>query len=59
MGQPCPGRAMGMTDEAFGIRAGTAANDTSSVVATDYAFGEGAGGVSSCFSRKTKKRWPM
>ena len=32
-----------MTDEAFGIWAGTAVNDTSSVVATGYAFSEGAG----------------
>ena len=34
---------MGMTDQAFGIWAGTAVNDTSSVVATGYAFSEGAG----------------
>ena len=34
---------MGMSDEAFGIWAGTAVNDTSSVVATGYAFSEGAG----------------
>ncbi len=40
---PIMGRAMGMTDEAFGIWAGTAVNDTSSVVATGYAFSEGAG----------------
>ena len=32
-----------MSDEAFGIWAGTAVNDTSSVVATGYAFSEGAG----------------
>ena len=32
-----------MTDQAFGIWAGTAVNDTSSVVATGYAFSEGAG----------------
>ena len=40
---PIMGRAMGMSDEAFGIWAGTAVNDTSSVVATGYAFSEGAG----------------
>ncbi len=40
---PIIGRAIGMSDEAFGIWAGTAVNDTSSVVATGYAFSEGAG----------------
>lgn len=40
---PIMGRALGMSDEAFGIWAGTAVNDTSSVVATGYAFSEGAG----------------
>lgn len=40
---PIMGRAMAMTDQAFGIWAGTAVNDTSSVVATGYAFSEGAG----------------
>ena len=40
---PIMGRALGMTDAAFGIWAGTAVNDTSSVVATGYAFSEGAG----------------
>ncbi len=40
---PIMGAAMGMTDEAFGIWAGTAVNDTSSVVATGYAYSEGAG----------------
>lgn len=40
---PIMGRAMGMSDTAFGIWAGTAVNDTSSVVATGYAFSEGAG----------------
>ena len=40
---PIMGRAIGMSDEAFGIWAGTAVNDTSSVVATGYAFSEGAG----------------
>lgn len=40
---PIMGQAIGMTDQAFGIWAGTAVNDTSSVVATGYAFSEGAG----------------
>jgi uncharacterized integral membrane protein (TIGR00698 family) len=40
---PIMGRALGMTDPAFGIWAGTAVNDTSSVVATGYAFSEAAG----------------
>ena len=40
---PIMGTALGMTDQAFGIWAGTAVNDTSSVVATGYAFSEGAG----------------
>lgn len=40
---PIMGRAIGMTAEAFGIWAGTAVNDTSSVVATGYAFSEAAG----------------
>ena len=40
---PIMGQALGMTDQAFGIWAGTAVNDTSSVVATGYAFSEGAG----------------
>ena len=40
---PIMGRALGMSDEAFGIWAGTAVNDTSSVVATAYAFSEAAG----------------
>ena len=40
---PIMGMALGMSDEAFGIWAGTAVNDTSSVVATGYAFSEGAG----------------
>ena len=40
---PLMGRAIGMSDEAFGIWAGTAVNDTSSVVATGYAFSEAAG----------------
>lgn len=40
---PIMGRTMGMSAEAFGIWAGTAVNDTSSVVATGYAFSEAAG----------------
>jgi len=40
---PLMGRALGMSDTAFGIWAGTAVNDTSSVVATGYAFSEAAG----------------
>lgn len=40
---PIMGKAMGMSDEAFGLWAGTAVNDTSSVVATGYAFSEVAG----------------
>ena len=40
---PIMGRAIGMSAEAFGIWAGTAVNDTSSVVATGYAFSEEAG----------------
>lgn len=40
---PIMGRAMGLSDMAFGLWAGTAVNDTSSVVATGYAFSEAAG----------------
>lgn len=40
---PIMGRVLGMTDVAFGLWAGTAVNDTSSVVATGYAFSESAG----------------
>lgn len=40
---PIMGKALGMSDTAFGIWAGTAVNDTSSVVATGYAFSEAAG----------------
>ena len=43
---PIMGRAMGLSDMAdhgFGLFAGTAVNDTSSVVAAGYAFSEGAG----------------
>ena len=40
---PILGRMMGLSDAAFGLWAGTAVNDTSSVVATGYAFSEAAG----------------
>lgn len=40
---PIMGMALGMSDQAFGLWAGTAVNDTSSVVATGYAFSEAAG----------------
>lgn len=40
---PIMGRALGLSDMAFGLWAGTAVNDTSSVVATGYAFSEAAG----------------
>jgi uncharacterized integral membrane protein (TIGR00698 family) len=40
---PIMGMALNMSDQAFGIWAGTAVNDTSSVVATGYAFSEAAG----------------
>lgn len=40
---PIFGRMMGLSDAAFGLWAGTAVNDTSSVVATGYAFSEAAG----------------
>ena len=40
---PIMGRAMGLSDMAYGIWAGTAVNDTSSVVAAGYAFSEAAG----------------
>ena len=40
---PIMGKSIGMSDQAFGIWAGTAVNDTSSVVATGYAFSEAAG----------------
>lgn len=40
---PLMGQALGMSAEAFGLWAGTAVNDTSSVVATGYAFSEAAG----------------
>lgn len=40
---PILGRWLGLSDAAFGLWAGTAVNDTSSVVATGYAFSETAG----------------
>ena len=40
---PIMGQAMGLSDMAYGLWAGTAVNDTSSVVAAGYAFSEGAG----------------
>ena len=40
---PILGRRLGLSDAAFGLWAGTAVNDTSSVVATGYAFSEAAG----------------
>ncbi len=40
---PLMGRALGMTDIAYGIWAGTSVNDTASVVASGYAFSEIAG----------------
>ena len=40
---PIMGRQMGLSDMAYGLWAGTAVNDTSSVVAAGYAFSEAAG----------------
>lgn len=40
---PLMGRALGLSDIAYGLWAGTAVNDTSSVVAAGYAFSEAAG----------------
>lgn len=40
---PIMGRWLGLSDEAYGLWAGTAVNDTSSVVAAGYAFTEAAG----------------
>lgn len=40
---PAIGHLLGMTGESFGLWAGTAINDTSSVVAAAYGFGDGAG----------------
>jgi len=42
---PLLGLAFGMSDEAFGIWAGTAIQDTSSVVAAGYAYSDEAGGI--------------
>jgi len=40
---PIMGQALGLSDMAFGLWAGTAINDTSSVVAAGYTFSEAAG----------------
>lgn len=40
---PLMGQALGLSDIAYGLWAGTAVNDTSSVVAAGYAFSEAAG----------------
>ena len=40
---PIMGRMIGLSDMAYGLWAGTAVNDTSSVVAAGYAYSEGAG----------------
>lgn len=40
---PIMGRILGLSDMAYGLWAGTAVNDTSSVVAAGYAFSEAAG----------------
>ena len=40
---PIMGRMLGLSDMAYGLWAGTAVNDTSSVVAAGYAFSESAG----------------
>lgn len=40
---PIMGRMIGLSDMAYGLWAGTAVNDTSSVVAAGYAFSESAG----------------
>ena len=42
---PWIGLALGMSDTGFGVWAGTAVNDTSSVVAAGYAFSEAAGNI--------------
>lgn len=42
---PLIGRALGMSDAAFGTWAGTAVNDTSQVVAAGFAYSESAGKV--------------
>ena len=43
---PALGRALHMTDTGFGVWAGTAINDTSSVVAAGFAFSDAAGELS-------------
>ena len=43
---PLAGRYLGMSDIGFGLWAGTAINDTSSVVAAGYAFSDAAGSFS-------------
>ena len=40
---PFMGQALGLSDMAYGLWAGTAVNDTSSVVAAGYAYSEAAG----------------
>lgn len=40
---PLMGRALGLSDIAYGLWSGTAVNDTSSVVAAGYAYSEAAG----------------
>ena len=50
------GRAIGMSDEVFGIRAGTAVNDTSSAVAGAYAFSEAAGDFATILKHKISQR---
>ena len=42
---PALGHLMDMTDQSFGLWAGTAVNDTSSVVAAGYAFSSAAGNL--------------
>lgn len=42
---PALGHLLGMSEQAFGLWAGTAINDTSSVVAAGYAFGNDAGNL--------------
>src|SRR5262245_55728448 len=43
VGFPLVGHHLGLSQEAFGIWAGTAINDTSSVVAAAYSYGDAAG----------------
>jgi uncharacterized integral membrane protein (TIGR00698 family) len=42
---PALGRAFGMTDHTFGLWAGTAINDTSSVVAAGFSYSDAAGNL--------------